>query len=84
MNLLGIDFEDWYHPELIKKYHKHETFEPIVVNAIDKIIDPNAPAIVLFGLILVNLGPLNIFPKINPPISEAIQPNKKVKRTIFN
>ena len=39
MNLLGIDFEDWYHPELIKKYHKHETFEPIVVNAIDKIID---------------------------------------------
>jgi len=39
LNLLGIDFEDWYHPELIKKYHKHETFEPIVVNAIDKIID---------------------------------------------
>ena len=22
MNLLGIDFEDWYHPELVKKYVK--------------------------------------------------------------
>ena len=20
MNLLGIDFEDWFHPELIQKY----------------------------------------------------------------
>jgi len=20
MNILGIDFEDWYHPELIQKY----------------------------------------------------------------
>ena len=39
MNLLGIDFEDWYHPELIKKYHKQESFKPIIVNAIDKIID---------------------------------------------
>ena len=39
LNLLGIDFEDWYHPELIKKYHRLETYEPIVVNAIDKIID---------------------------------------------
>ena len=26
-----------------------------------------------FGLILVNFGPLNIFPKINPPISLQIQ-----------
>ena len=39
MNLLGIDFEDWYHPELIKKYYKKESFEPLIVNAIDKIID---------------------------------------------
>ena len=31
-----------------------------------KIIEPIAPAYVLFGLILVNFGPLNIFPKINP------------------
>ena len=39
LNLLGIDFEDWYHPELIKKYHNRESFEPLIVNAIDKIID---------------------------------------------
>ena len=31
----------------------------------EKIKDPNEPEIVLFGLIFVNLGPLNIFPKIN-------------------
>jgi polysaccharide deacetylase family protein (PEP-CTERM system associated) len=39
LNLLGIDFEDWYHPELIKKYHKQDYFEPLIVNGIDKIID---------------------------------------------
>ena len=39
LNLLGIDFEDWYHPELIKKYHNQESFEPLIVNGIDKIID---------------------------------------------
>jgi len=39
LNLLGIDFEDWYHPELIKKYQTQEYCEPIIVNAIDKIID---------------------------------------------
>ena len=39
LNLLGIDFEDWYHPELIKKYHNRESFEPLIVNGIDKIID---------------------------------------------
>ena len=39
LNLLGIDFEDWYHPELIKKYQNRESFEPLIVNAIDKIID---------------------------------------------
>ena len=39
MNLLGIDFEDWYHPELIKKHQTQEYCEPIIVNAIDKIID---------------------------------------------
>ena len=39
MNLLGIDFEDWYHPELIKKYHNQEYFEPLIVNGIDKILE---------------------------------------------
>ena len=38
-NLLGIDFEDWFHPELIKKYLKDEKFEPKVVNGIGKILE---------------------------------------------
>ena len=38
-NLLGIDFEDWYHPQLIKKYLKDEKFEPKVVNGIEKILE---------------------------------------------
>ena len=39
MNILGIDFEDWYHPELIKKYLKDEKSEPNVIKGIDKILD---------------------------------------------
>ena len=38
-NLLGIDFEDWFHPELIKKYLKDEKLEPKVVNGIGKILE---------------------------------------------
>ncbi len=38
-NLLGIDFEDWFHPELIKNYLKDETLEPKVVNGLDKILE---------------------------------------------
>jgi peptidoglycan-N-acetylglucosamine deacetylase len=38
-NLLGIDFEDWFHPELIKKYLKEEKFEPKVINGIGKILE---------------------------------------------
>ena len=34
---------------------------------------PNKPAYVLFGLYLVNFGPLKTFPKINPPTSVKIQ-----------
>ena len=49
-----------------------------------KITDPAAPDIVFLGLIFVNLGPLKNLPKINPPISEAIHPNKIIKRKIFN
>ena len=33
-------------------------------------IEPTNPAIVLFGLYIDNFGPLKIFPKIYPPISE--------------
>ncbi len=39
MNLLGIDFEDWYHPELIRKHQKQKSIQPLIVNGIDKIID---------------------------------------------
>ena len=48
-----------------------------------KKIEPNEPIIVLFGLIFVNLGPLNFFPKKYPPMSEEIQINKIVKIIVF-
>ena len=41
----------------------------------EKIKDPRLPEIVLFGLILVSLGPLKSLPNINPPTSEKIQIN---------
>lgn len=39
LNLLGIDFEDWYHPELVQDHLPPKKHEPTVVNGIDKIID---------------------------------------------
>ena len=39
MNVLGIDFEDWFHPELIQKILTNEKKEPKVIQGIDKIID---------------------------------------------
>lgn len=39
LNILGIDFEDWYHPELIKRNLKTKKREPMVINGIDKILD---------------------------------------------
>ncbi len=39
MNLLGIDFEDWYHPTLIQKYVKEEKHEPRMFKGLDKIIE---------------------------------------------
>ena len=39
MNILGIDFEDWYHPELIKKVLSNEKKEPTIINGLDTIID---------------------------------------------
>ncbi len=35
-NLLGIDFEDWFHPQLIQKYLKDEKLEPKVIDGIEK------------------------------------------------
>ena len=39
MNLLGIDFEEWYHPELIQKNIEIEKKEAKIVYGIDKILD---------------------------------------------
>jgi len=39
LNLLGIDFEEWYHPELIQKVLTNEKRIPSVIKGIDKIID---------------------------------------------
>ncbi len=39
MNLLGIDFEDWYHPELVQKYVKNIDHNPTMFKGLDKIIE---------------------------------------------
>ena len=39
MNILGIDFEEWYHPELVKPHIKNLKRDPSVINGIDKILD---------------------------------------------
>lgn len=39
MNLLSIDFEEWYHPELVKPYVLNKEKKPSVINGIDKILE---------------------------------------------
>ena len=39
MNILGIDFEEWYHPELVKNHVKTDQKIPKVFKGIDKILD---------------------------------------------
>tara|TARA_B100000678_G_scaffold222570_1_gene190127 strand:+ start:216 stop:1061 length:846 start_codon:yes stop_codon:yes gene_type:complete len=39
LNIIGIDFEDWYHPELIQKYVKDKKHEPIMFKGLEKILD---------------------------------------------
>ena len=39
MNVLGIDFEDWFHPELIQKSISGTNNEPKVINGIHKILE---------------------------------------------
>jgi len=39
MNIIGIDFEDWFHPELIQKYLQKKNNKPKVFQGIGKIID---------------------------------------------
>ena len=39
MNILGIDFEDWYHPQLVQPYVKNLKHEPTMFKGLDKIIE---------------------------------------------
>lgn len=39
MNILGIDFEDWFHPQIIQRYLTGKNKEPMIARGIDKIID---------------------------------------------
>jgi polysaccharide deacetylase family protein (PEP-CTERM system associated) len=39
MNILGIDFEEWYHPELIKNHVKNNQKIPKIFKGIDIILD---------------------------------------------
>lgn len=39
MNILGIDFEEWYHPKLVRPFLSNKKKEPLVINSIDKIIE---------------------------------------------
>jgi len=38
LNLLGIDFEDWFHPELIQKKLTNEEKKPKVVEELIKLL----------------------------------------------
>ena len=38
-NLLGIDFEDWYHPQFVKPFVKDLKHEPKIFQGLDKIIE---------------------------------------------
>ena len=39
MNILGIDFEEWFHPELIKPFIKNEKKDIKISNSIKKILE---------------------------------------------
>ena len=39
MNLLGIDFEEWFHPQLVQKYIPSKKHELKICQGIDKILD---------------------------------------------
>ena len=62
---------------LVKQFVKNN------IKKIEVTRDPIAPEIVFLGLILVNLGPLNIFPNTKPPTSDATHVNKIMKINIF-
>ena len=39
MNILGIDFEDWFHPQLVQKYIIDMKKDPVMIRGLDKILD---------------------------------------------
>ncbi len=39
MNILGIDFEDWFHPQLVQRYLDGKKRTPTIINGLDKILD---------------------------------------------
>ena len=39
LNILGIDFEDWFHPELIQRVLTNETKSFKIINGLDQILD---------------------------------------------
>ena len=39
MNLLGIDFEDWYHPELVEPFVSEMEKKPMMFKGLDKILE---------------------------------------------
>lgn len=39
MNIIGIDFEDWFHPQLVQNYITGMKREPTVIKGIEKILD---------------------------------------------
>ena len=39
LNLLGIDFEDWYHPQLVEPFVSKEEKIPTMFKGLDKILD---------------------------------------------
>ena len=39
MNLLGIDFEDWYHPQLVQSYISEDKKIPVMFKGLEKILD---------------------------------------------
>jgi len=39
LNLLGIDFEDWYHPELVEPFVSEKERKPTMFRGLDKILE---------------------------------------------
>ena len=39
MHTLGIDFEDWYHPQLVSPYVPEEERIPTMFKGLDKILE---------------------------------------------